>query len=92
MGEKKAKKVDVEYKLGEIAATVRRLEANVSAVVRELVNLQDRLKKIEQSQDLSTKYIIISKKQLFGLIGSIMGSLGSLIYYVYLILSGGKGG
>jgi len=86
--DKTAKKVDVEYKLGELNIAVKQLNRTVEGLSRIVQGLSERLEKIEEEASLEKNYIVISRKQLFGLLGTILGSLGSLIYYVYLIAKG----
>jgi hypothetical protein len=86
--EKTAKKVDVEFKLGELTSTVRELKRDFDDAVKTLNALVERVKRLENSQSLHSHYIVISKKQLFAMLGTILGGLGSLIYYLYLIVTG----
>ncbi|MEM3608714.1 MAG: hypothetical protein QW238_07625 [Candidatus Bathyarchaeia archaeon] len=86
--EKRPKKIDVEYKLGELVATVKRLNHAVEQLTHRVESISQRLESFELDQRLSSSYIMISKRKFFSLLGSILGSLGSLIYYIYLLLSG----
>lgn len=88
MPEKRPKKLGVEYKLGEVTATVKQLSHTVEFLSHRVEELAEKIEAMEGTQRLHENYILISKKKLLGLVGTILGGLGSLIYYVYLILSG----
>lgn len=85
---KQTKKVPVEYKLGELSATVKQLSHVVERLSHEVAGLAEKMEGLEEEKRLKTDYIVISKKKLLGLLGTLLGGLGSLIYYVYLLLSG----
>lgn len=88
MPDKKPKKLGMEYKLGEIAATVKQLSHTVEFLTHRVEELAEKIERMEREQRLQENYILISKKKLLGLVGTVLGGLGSLIYYIYLILSG----